>query len=122
MNIFNRIREKFEERKALWSEEQCQDRISAQKHINTWNAALAIVDKVEKDYNNGWIPCSKELPKNITTDCLVTLKNGAVVQASYSYFGEEFRMICMHGIERFSDDNPVIAWQPTPEGYQESEE
>ena len=71
---------------------------------------------------NRWIPCSKELPKDITQDCLVTLKNGAVLQASYSYFGEEFRMICMHGIERFSDDNPVIAWQPTPEGYEESKE
>lgn len=50
MDIFGRLREKMIEQKAVWSEEQCKDRVSAQKHINTWNVALAIVNLVEKEY------------------------------------------------------------------------
>ena len=74
------------------------------------------------DVNHGWIPCNKDLPKEVVKDCLVTLKNGAVLQASYNQIANEFRMICMHGITPFHEDNPVIAWRPMPSGYEPVDE
>ena len=84
--------------------------------------AISIVNQLAEEYYanspqksaDGWIPCSERLPEEIIKDCLVTLENGAVFQASYSQIGEEFRMICWHGIERFSEENRVIAWMPLP--------
>lgn len=52
----------------------------------------------EQPIVNTWVPCSERLPEDIVKDCLVTLENGAVFQASYSSIGQEFRMICWHGI------------------------
>lgn len=74
----------------------------------------------EQEAVNRWIPCSEKLPDDIK-DCLVTLENGAVFQASYSSIGQEFRVICWHGIERFSADNKVVAWQPLPQPYNSTE-
>ena len=50
MDVFNRLREMYNQQKELWSEEQCKDRVTAQKHINTWNMAIAIVGVVEREY------------------------------------------------------------------------
>lgn len=92
--------------------------------------AIEIVNELAEEFatdinvvsNNGWIPCSERLPENIIKDCLVTLENGAVFQASYSDIGKEFRMICWHGIERFSEENKVIAWMPLPEPYKQGKQ
>ena len=51
-------------------------------------------------------------------DCLVTLKNGAVLQAMYSQVTNKFKMVCLHDVTVFPDDNPVIAWRPIPSGYE----
>jgi len=72
--------------------------------------------------NHGWILCNKELPKEIMQDCLVTLKNGAVLQAMYSQVTNEFKMVCLHDVATFPDDNPVIAWRPMPSGYEPVDE
>lgn len=87
-----------------------------------WDKATEMANQLADEYNNGWIACSERLPEDIVKDCLVTLENGAVFQASYSRIGQEFRMICWHGIERFSEENKVVAWQPLPQPYQPKKE
>lgn len=82
--------------------------------------AIEIVQEVAKEYD--WIPVWQRLPEEIMKDCLVTLKNGAVFQAQYAKYNKEFRMVVpYHGIIRFHEDNPVIAWCELPTPYQKGE-
>ena len=82
--------------------------------------AKDIVQEVAKEYD--WIPVGQRLPEEITKDCLVTLENGAVFQAQYAKYHKEFRMVVpYHGIIRFHEDNPVIAWCELPAPYQKGE-
>ena len=63
MKVFDLIKEKLEKEKSDWNDD----------YNVPINKAISIVDEVEKEYNNGWIDCKKELPK-ITNLYLVTKK------------------------------------------------
>lgn len=95
-----------------------------EKHIKntqegTWfqlgfNVAKEIVQKVAEEYNGGWIPCSKGLPK-VNEKVLTTHENGMVQFATFTK-NKNF-------VIKDSDGDlyiiPVIAWQPLPEPYKE---
>ena len=51
-NPFGWLREQYTQRKALWEDKSVVDRISAEKHIGTWNKALEILDVAEAKYGN----------------------------------------------------------------------
>ena len=76
--------------------------------------SIEIVQELEEEYNNGWIPCSERLPE-YTDEYLVTI-DGANSTTTLSYD----EVLC----EWFDDEcnvYPVIAWQPLPQPYKEGE-
>lgn len=97
MNVFDVLREKLEEAKSDWNND----------YNVPINNAIEIVNQVEQEYNNGWIPCSERLPEK-NTWVLVTRSNGIIDMDMYKSRG----WIC---IEDF-----VIAWQPLPEPFREN--
>ena len=94
--------------------------------LNAYKNVLEIVNELEKEYVNSsiikWTPVSERLPEVSIGRYLVTLKNGAVVEANYII--DEFQMNCTLGTKPFYWNNPVIAWAPMPKGYcpEETEE
>lgn len=104
-------------------------------HVEGFNrgmmCAVAIVNKLAEEYNNGWIPCSERLPeepkdklifkadfeKAILSDDVkeynVTIK-GASLPTTLYYVGDG----CWWD-EKIEDFCCVIAWQPLPEVYSE---
>lgn len=73
-------------------------------------------EQYEKGYQDGinadkWIDCKDKLPTEFFT-VLVALKNGYVTTARYRL--EEFVPEDKF-VDRFVEENPVIAWQPLPE-------
>lgn len=76
-----------------------------------------IINQVETEYNNGWIPCSEKLPEN-ANDYLVTQYN----QDAINEYCNGYRVATI-----FFDDKgwwddidndwgwKIIAWQPLPQ-------
>lgn len=97
-----------------------------------------IVDQVAEEYgkdtnvrSNGWIPCSKELPKvyEDTKSSDVVLVCGYDKKRDYSWQAMGF-YVHTEGIKRWffaeckDTDKPIdwidiVAWQPLPEPYEE---
>lgn len=81
--------------------------------------AIDIINQVEAEYNNGWIPCSERLPDDDDI-CIVTVEypnNETVVQ--YGWFDK--KGVCWYvGMQEFRTSN-VLAWMPLPQPYKESE-
>ena len=73
--------------------------------------AIEIVKQEAEKYNNGWIPCSEQLPEN-SNNILICLSDGYVNVGYYS--SKEFRDMNSY---LYKD---VIAWQPLPEPYKET--
>lgn len=77
--------------------------------------AIEVVKKVADEYNNGWIPCENELPKEYT-DVLGCDYNGNIYVVQFykdSIFGKTWRL-WNGGDWRF---NCIVAWQPLPAPY-----
>ena len=91
-----------------------------------WNdaigEAISIVQEVEKEYNNGWIPCSERLPEEpeegLTDldecDEYIVMIENADIPTALNYAGNS---------EWYRDGEfyNVIAWQPLPVPYKEKE-
>lgn len=82
---------------------------------DAFNKAIDIVKRLEKEYNNGWIPCNERLPE----------KSGEYL-TYVDYADETFIAIdeidC-DGIIKEWNCTPnyhVIAWQPLPKPYKET--
>jgi len=45
--ILKWMREQMSKRKSAWEEESVADKVTAEKHIGTWNMALRILDEAE---------------------------------------------------------------------------
>ena len=76
--------------------------------------AKQIVQEVDEEYNDGWIPCSERLPKY-----------GEVVMCSCSNGGITISCITHRGVNqskvvRFGSHS-VVAWQSLPEPFKESD-
>ena len=82
----------------------------------TISRAEAIVQEVAEEYNNSWIPCSERLPEE-SGEYLTWVE----------YDGDRFRAIdeidCDGIIKEWncSTDYKIIAWQPLPEPFKESD-
>ena len=75
------------------------------------NRAIDIINQVEAEYNNGWIPCEVELPKVATSylvaeEVIVNSKKLYVVDIRL--FGTEDEWLC-------PSNRKIIAWQPLPQ-------
>lgn len=87
--------------------------------------AIDIVNQVEADYNNGWIPCSERLPEDCSSViCSLKLKNKAMYSINALWYNRELKKWC-----DIETDEPfveklfeVTAWQPLPEPYKPREE
>lgn len=79
---------------------------------------INIINQVEAEYNNGWIPCSERLPEE-AFGCLVTVMDYNPMT------GNEFENILPYHVgfdgETWNDSDgkiipfDVIAWQPLPQ-------
>ena len=107
MNVFEQIKQKEVSKKRI-------GRISFMEF-------LEVLDEVEKEQNNGWIPCSERLPEEYG-DYLVwwadiTGKQYyeiAEYEPNNGWIGEIPQAV--------EGKYSVIAWQPLPEPYKEGEE
>lgn len=97
---------------------------------------MEIAKRIANEQDNGWIPCSERLPevkekrfgnKQKRTEVLVTLRNGLVKEMTFEFATKEFwEAGDENPIEHWKEDAndsgcEVIAWQPLPEPYKESE-
>lgn len=70
-----------------------------------------IVNQVDEEHNNGWIPCSERLPED-GTRVIACLKHGLVTELKYKSAG------VFEGINEYVAE-VIDAWQPLPEPYRE---
>ena len=90
-----------------------------EKRVNTIKEMLEIVQEVAEEYKDGWIPCSERLPDDDSI-CIVTAEypnNETVVD--YGWF-DRIRVCWYVGMQEFRTSN-IIAWQPLPEPFKESD-
>lgn len=80
----------------------------------------------EQPQVGGWIPVLERLPEERQDRyypiSLVTLDNGDVCLGVYRYDDKEWWTRMSEGETVYTTDHKVIAWQPLPEPYKESEE
>lgn len=74
---------------------------------------IKVIKSIEKEYNNGWIPCSERLPETFEPKAYLTTNEDGMIGVSYYHHGWS------NGYESVFD---VIAWQPLPEPYGEETE
>lgn len=92
MNVFEQIKQELNDCK-----EQSRD-------------VFEIVERVEKEHNNGWIPCSERLPEE-SLDSVIGWDEYRERCCFVQYIGG--RWILGNDI----DSVKIIAWQPLPEPY-----
>ena len=76
-----------------------------------------IVQEVAEEYNNGWIPCSDRLPE----ECIEVLVSVKEIDGSF-YTRTSWVQDGVWVIKKTPLQPTVIAWQPLPEPYKESED
>lgn len=67
-----------------------------------------------------WIPVTERLPKEFGKSYIVCLKNGYVDIATSMPDGR-LAFICEHCVREAYSINPIIAWMPLPEPFEEGE-
>lgn len=126
MNVFDVLREKFE--KCKDSHFRLADEtmeIVELQFVGCYTHAIEIVNQVEQEYNNGWIPCSERLPQeNEPVDAVcevvnIMLKSGTVTSGWCNRYLERWYVLdehCDYPLHQNYED--VIAWQPLPQKYE----
>lgn len=116
----NFMRDTFEELK-----ENCPLReLHERKEDRGIERSIKVIKEVAGEYNNGWIPCSERLPKydeeyfekhNNHKQYIVMCKDAYEPTVAYFSKGKTWYY------NDFVKFNDVIAWQPIPEPYKESD-
>ena len=107
--------------------------------ILDFDDVIRIIDEVTEEHNNGWIPCSEQMPeehksifaKHKGTDNWcdgMFEKYSDDVNVTIEFKDEERMTMTLHTIDgkwpcdlsKFKKSYRVIAWQPLPEPYQPS--
>ena len=81
--------------------------------------AKEAVQEVAEEYNNGWIPCSEKLPE-LRKDVLVTVKYTGFM-GMHGYWIKTGHMEAENDWWGDCAGGEVIAWQPLPEPFKESD-
>lgn len=76
--------------------------------------ALEKQDVPDTNVGSKWIPCSERLPEN-NTNVIACFCTGTVTELLYKGAGK------FQGLYEYSMHDVVVAWQPLPEPYKESE-
>ena len=86
---------------------------------------VAAIEALQEPQVSDWIPVSERLPDKTDDEyypiSLVTLDNGDVCLGVYRYDDEEWWTRMSEGEYKYTNTHKVIAWQPLPEPYKESE-
>jgi len=84
-----------------------------------YQAMRIIKEALEKQLNDGWIPCIDRDPE-FDQDCLVTTDSGEIFTSKFYGYGEECQGYKEYpeGVWEINQcELEVIAWQPLPEKY-----
>ena len=114
MSVFEKIREKLEE-----YHEYC---INAYGVVGGNSQALAtkqcieMVNQVEQEHNNGWIPCSESLPE-VNLFVLVESEHGMWIARLIDYGNHKY--FVDRDNDYSSSIDRILAWQPLPQPYKE---
>lgn len=127
MNVFEVLREKLKESANV----DIGHHFSVEHNVFIKTKdAIEIVNQVEQEYNNGWIPCSERLPNKeefLKNDGRFLVTDGnRVYQSIYDiYINQCFKTVRLDCIidlgyrSTFEVDKCVVAWQPLPITYRE---
>lgn len=119
MNVFEKIREKIEE-KAFFV--QIKQGI---KEPSTFDAMMEkfsvleikeVINQVEQEHNNGWIACSERLPE-VNNFVLVESEHGIWIVRLIEYGNRKYFVDIYNDYSCPIDS--VLAWQPLPQPYKE---
>ena len=116
MNVFEKIREKLEE----LCEQTYYNSVNGNRYEGIRNSAyhntIEIVNKVEQEHNNGWIPCSERLPE-VNNFVLVESEHGIWIVRLIEYGNRKYFVDIYNDYSCPIDS--VLAWQPLPQPYKE---
>ena len=106
---------------------ECEGRTEEDKKIHTatqlaFDDAVAIVNSLTAEYNNGWIPCSERLPEGngnytVTEEVHSLRTDNRILQTRV--VGE---VGFADGKWRRANHLKIIAWQPLPQPYEPKED
>lgn len=120
MNVFELIKEKLEEETYCPNcSMYCADADMC-GFDEMRKQAISIVDEVAQEYNNGWIPCSEELPPQPKENVLFDYKPLELYMVTEVGVYYPFRAF-WNG-KTFTDgirEVEVTAWRPLPAPYKE---
>ena len=122
---FDKILERLQEQAKIYQESierqhSIDYRWIEEEGLQATEEAIDIINQVEDEYNNGWIPCSERLPDDLI-DVLVWFEyyrfgnyNGLyqTIGISYTNNGEWSRLV--NGTSGWKELR-IIAWQPLPQ-------
>ncbi len=77
-----------------------------------YERVLQIVDEIEAEYDNGWIPVEEELPKKDGMYIVATNSEHKECRVSTAFF--DVKDNAFHGVG-------ILAWQPYPKEYNVSQ-
>ena len=80
--------------------------------LNVIKSIRQMIGEMEKEYNNGWIPCSERLPE-MEADVLLSLRSLDV----YTGFRANTEGCFYVEGEGYVEFENVLAWQPLPAPY-----
>lgn len=141
--IFEKIRERLQKQSEEYKElAESQDSAEYQRMyevgMQATEEAFEIVNQVEAEYNNGWIPCSEILPE--TNDAVnvvwvnrkpepyyADIKDKPFTATGHYHKGKWYwySVVCKDYLDEYGtsdvdevdEDIDIIAWQPLPEPY-----
>lgn len=128
--IFEKIRERLQEKKSEHlHDEKVMQELGKNNIANFCSAkaraldgAIDIVNQVEAEYNNGWIPCSERLPEEgqcvvVQTKDFFDYEDETPIQIRMfdtQHNGYNWKEI---GASEWLSNSCIVAWQPLPEPY-----
>ena len=118
--VFEKIVEKLEEELNMADEEKLRcagenplQFDSAKGYAHGVGNSIEIVKREAEQYNNGWIPCSEDKPKEPGI-YNVTAYDGMKLRSTHAKWQPRLKSWNLTGTMAYWK---VIAWQPLPEPY-----
>ena len=116
MNVFEKIIERLEETKTKGYVTGITNNPYEFGACSALDRAVEIVNQVEKEHNNGWIPCSERLPE-VNNFVLVESEHGIWIVRLIEYGNRKYFVDIYNDYSCPIDS--VLAWQPLPQPYKE---